>query len=485
MTARARALRSASIVRHLGDWRLPGGGAGWRQLADRVRLLVLDGRLPLGAILPGERELAQALAVSRNMVAGAYAALRDDGFLSSRPGAGSRIGLPEGAAGRGADPLLGDSSDGRIDMTAAVLPAGAEVHAAYARALARLPEALPGHGYEPVGMPALRTVLAEHYSRRGLPTTPDQILVTHGAQNAWALLLRWRTRPGDRVVVDHPTYPHALDAVADAHCRPVPAPLAEDGWAVAELVEAIRRSEARLAYLVLDHHNPTGFFMPAAERERLIAATRRGGCLLAFDETLADLWLDAPPDLGTPQPDGPHVVRLGSTSKTFWGGLRVGWIRGDAAVIAALAQARASLDLGVAVLEQLATAELVATGQGTLEGRRAMLRVRRDHLLARVAEHLPDWRVRQPSAGLSLWAELPAPASSRLVAAAARHGLRLAAGPRFGLDGALERFIRLPFTLPEARLDDAVRALVAAWAEAKGVSRRPESGEKRLIEPVF
>lgn len=480
-----RALRSASLVRHLGAWRLPGGGPGWRQLADRVRLLVLDGRLPLDATLPGERELAQALEVSRNMVAAAYAALREDGFLVSRAGAGNRVSLPEGAAGRGGDPLLGSDSDGLIDMTAAVLPAGAEVHAAYARALARLPEALPGHGYEPVGTPALRQVLAEHYSRRGLLTTPDQILVTHGAQNAWALLLRWRTRPGDRVVVDHPTYPHALDAVTDAHCRPVPVPVADDGWATAELVEAVKRSEARLAYLVLDHHNPTGFFMPPAERERLIAGTRRSGCLLAFDETLIDLWLDEKPDLGSPQPDGPHVVRLGSTSKTFWGGLRVGWIRAEASMIAAIAQARSSLDLGVAVLEQLATAELVSMGEATLGGRRAMLRARRDNLLGLVAEQLPDWRIRRPSAGLSLWAELPEAASSRLVAAAERHGLRLAAGPRFGLDGTLERFIRLPFTLPEDRQQAAVRALVAAWAETKGARKRAPKLERRLGEPIF
>ncbi len=480
-----RALRSASLVRHLGAWRLPSGGPGWRQLADRLRLLVLDGRLPLGATLPGERELAQALDVGRNMVAAAYAALREDGFLVSRPGAGVRVTLPEGAAGRGGDPLLGSNSDGLIDMTAAVLPAGAEVHAAYARALARLPEALPGHGYEPVGTPALRQVLAEHYSRRGLPTTPDQILVTHGAQNAFALMLRWRTRPGDRVVVDHPTYPHALDAVIDAHCRPVGVPLTGEGWAVAELVDAVRRSEARLAYLVLDHHNPFGVFMPPAERERLIAATRRSGCLLAFDETLVDLWLDRRPDLGTPQPDGPHVVRLGSTSKTFWGGLRVGWIRADARIIAAVAQARASLDLGVAVLEQLATAELVADGEAALDDRRTMLRARRDSLLALVAEHLPDWRVRRPSAGLSLWAELPAPASSRLAAAAERHGLRLAAGPRFGVDGTLERFIRLPFTLPEARQEEAVRVLVAAWSEAKGAPKRAQGLEKRIGEPIF
>lgn len=478
-----RALRSALLVRHLGAWRADGGGPGYRQLADRIRLLVLDGRLPLETALPGERELAAALDVSRTLVAGAYGLLRDEGFLTSRPGSGARTALPAGPAPRG--PALvssGEAEDGLIDMTAAVLPAGAEVHAAYARALERLPLALPGHGYEPVGAMGLRAALAERYGRAGLPTTPDQILVTHGAQNALAHILRWRTRPGDRVVIEQPTYPHAIDAVQAALCKPVPVPVTSEGWAIDELADRIARSEARLAYLVADHHNPTGLMMPAADRARLVDATRRGDSLLIFDETLADLWLDAPPPAEEPV-DGPHVLRIGSAAKSFWGGLRVGWIRGDAALIAALSQARAALDLGVAVLEQLATAELIATGEGALAARRAMLRARRDALLDLVATHLPDWDAPRPPGGLSLWARLPGAFSSSLASAATRQGVRIPAGPRFGLDGTLERFIRLPFTQPEARLEAAVRGLAVASAEVAGTAAR--RAPERRPEPVF
>lgn len=182
-----RALRTGLLLRQLGDWRVAGGGPGYRQLADRIRLLVLDGRLPLDTGLPGERELAAALDVSRNLVAAAYGALKDDGFLTVRQGAGASTSLPDGPGPRGPALItVAEEASGVLDMTAAVLPAGAEVHAAYARALERLPQHLPGHGYEPIGSAVLRAVIAERYSRRGLPTSPEQILVTHGAQNALA-----------------------------------------------------------------------------------------------------------------------------------------------------------------------------------------------------------------------------------------------------------------------------------------------------------
>lgn len=480
-----RTLRSSLLLRQLGDWRAPGGGPGYRQLADRIRLLVLDGRLPLETALPGERELAAALQVGRNLVAAAYATLRDEGFLTVRRGAGVSTRLPDGPGPRGPALIsVAEPESGVLDLAAAVLPAGAEVYAAYARALERLPKALPGHGYEPVGAAGLRAVLAERYSRAGLPTTADQIMVTHGAQNALALLLRWRTRPADRVVIEHPTYPHAIDAITTALCRPIPVGLTADGWDIEALVDRIVGSGARLAYLIPDHQNPTGRSMPAAERARLISGTARSDALLVFDETLADLWLDEPPDRGDPQPDGPHILRLGSMSKSYWGGLRVGWIRGDATIVAALGQARASMDLGVAVLEQLAAAELLAGPDGPLAERRRLLAARREAALDRLADRLPQWRAARPPGGLCLWVELPWPGSSRLAAEAERRGVRIAAGPRFGTGGTLERFIRLPFTLPEDAMTAAIDLLADAWGDLKP-SKPADAAPARREAAVF
>ncbi|MGA0606416.1 PLP-dependent aminotransferase family protein [Phenylobacterium sp. VNQ135] len=462
-----RRIRAASLMRLLGAWRGDQVGPAYRQLADGLRLLILDGRLPLDVVLPGERELAHALEVSRTTVTGAFTRLREQGFLQSRQGAGARTRLPTGPGHRDSGPLIRPSEPGVLDLTAAALPAGDFVHQAYAKAIEALPAHLPHHGYEPVGLPVLREAIAARYSRRGLPTRPDQVLVTHGAQHAWALMLRLLAGPGDRVVIDHPTYPNAIDAILRSSCRPVPVSLPQDGWDAEGVVAAFQQSAPRLAHLVPDFHNPTGRWMDFAGREAIAAAGVRTRTVVVFDETMLDLSLDEPrASYGFDEPPG-AIVRLGSTGKSFWGGLRIGWIRAEPEMIAALGRMRASIDLGTPVLEQLAAAALLQDDEAALAARRAELRERRDLLVALAAERLPDWRVSPPPGGLSVWAELPAPVSNALAATCERDGVRIAAGPRFGVDGAFERFVRLPFTLPAEPMTEAIDRLAAAYGRLR------------------
>src|ERR1700754_2435751 len=96
-----RRIGPASLTRLLGAWRGERADPAYRQLADSLRLLILDGRLPLDVVLPGERELASALEVSRTTVTAALTRLRDDGFLERRQGAGARTRLPGGPGERG------------------------------------------------------------------------------------------------------------------------------------------------------------------------------------------------------------------------------------------------------------------------------------------------------------------------------------------------------------------------------------------------
>lgn len=482
-----RSIGLSPFVRHLGVWRSPGAGATYRQLAAAVRLLILDGRLPLAVRLPGEREVAQALGLSRTTVSAAYGRLRDDGFLAGGQGQAARTSLPVGPSPR---QILSDrpSTPGMIDLTAAVLPADSNVHAAYVRALERLPANLPGHGYEPAGLEELRETVAQGYRRRGLATSPGQILITHGAHNGLVHLLRLTVRPGVPVVFDHPTYPQAIDAILAAGGRPTPVALPDDdgadGWDVDGLISACRSSGAPMAYLVLDHNNPTGRMMRAPDRARLLAGLKGAETLLVLDETLVELTLSGPPALTASAVDAPRVVRLGSMSKSVWGGLRIGWIRADRAVIQRLAQSRASFDLGVPILEQLAAVELLTDGGAALAARRPLLRARRDHLRAQLAQRLPDWTCPRPAGGLSLWVRLPAPISSALTVQAETEGLRLAAGPRFGIDGAFEQRLRLPYTLPESELQQAVERLARAVKALKRRAKPTASNHRRTV-PVY
>jgi len=159
----------------------------------------------------------------------------------------------------------------------------------------------------------------------------------------------------------------------------------------------------------------------------------------------------------------PGAISVGSLSKPYWGGLRIGWLRLPADRVDAFFRARLTLDLGAPLLEQLVATELISSGRELLDHRRDQLRASRDAALAAVAEHLPDWRVSRPGGGLNLWCELPAALSSALVPKAAVHDVLLAAGPSFAPEGGLDRFVRLPYTLPAHVLTDAIARLGLAW----------------------
>ena len=128
----ARRFGTQSLVRLLGNWQETSSRTPlWRQLAEALRLLILDGRLTLQTRLPGERELAAALNVSRTTIASALGQLREEGFLYSRQGSGSRIVLPE----RPADLPLPAGISSTLNLSTAALSAGPEVHQAFQHAM--------------------------------------------------------------------------------------------------------------------------------------------------------------------------------------------------------------------------------------------------------------------------------------------------------------------------------------------------------------
>ncbi len=471
-----RGLSGPHLARLLGAWR--SSGPAYASLARALRLLVLDGRLPLRTRLPGERELAEALGVSRTTATAAYATLREEGFLASRRGAGSWTRLPADPGVAAESPSGGGPDVIDLSCAASAAPEGA-LYSALAAATAELPRHLPGPGYDAAGLPVLRAAIAAHLTARGVPTTPEQVLVTAGAQHAWTLLLRVLAGPGDRVLTEHPTYPAALDAVRAIGARPVPVPMLPGGWDLDMLEVTLRQAAPRVAYLIADHQNPTGLTLPADERERLVALARASRTPLVIDETIAGMDLDpgpVPPPVAAFDPGGETVITTGSMSKTFWAGLRIGWIRANPALIGRLALARAALDIAGPVLEQLIAVELLANAEPVIERQREVARARRDALVAALRAVLPEWRFAVPPGGLSLWVELDAPRSTALAAIADRHGLRFASGPRFGVDGAFERFLRLPFSLPEPVLEEAVARLAVAW---RAVSESPSAPAER------
>ena len=222
----ARALDVDLLVRELGNWRTSSrSGPAYHGLADAIRLSIVDGRLPVGARLPSERALADALHVSRTTVTAAYTQMRDDGYLNARRGARSTTALP-------VTPTVPvQVAAPTVSLAAAALSAPASaVMAAFAEAAIDVTPYLQSMGHELVGTIALRQAIAERYCERGLPTEPDEVMVTTGALHAIGLILTTYIQPGDRVLVEQPTYHGALSAITTAGARPVPVSMTEHGW---------------------------------------------------------------------------------------------------------------------------------------------------------------------------------------------------------------------------------------------------------------
>jgi DNA-binding transcriptional MocR family regulator len=488
-TMTTAAIGAVQLARLLDSWRhtgTPGRQADYLRLAGAVRGLIRDGRLALGTRLPAERGLCEVLSTSRTTVTAAYGTLREQGYLVSRRGSGSYTAMPDGQRFSTSGLWSAATDPDLIDLSCAAPDAPDELADAAREAAELLPRHAAGHGYHPAGLPELREVVADRFSRRGLPTSPGQIVVTAGAQQAFDVILRLLVAPGERVLVESPSYPNALAALGHHRARVEAVGLGPRGWDADVLRSALAAGRHRLAYLIPDFQNPTGHLMPAELRRSLAATAHATGTTLVADETFVEMDLDLagtggpmPPSMAALDRHG-RVVTVGGMSKSHWGGLRIGWVRCSPMLAHRLTALRGAVDMGGPVLEQLVALRLLAAGDRPVAHRRAALVEQRDALVAALAERLPEWRFRVPRGGMSLWVELDEPVSSALARAAEDYGVRLAPGPRFGAEGTMERFLRLPFARPAAQLREVVDRLAAARA---GLTDHGRGRPTRWTEP--
>jgi DNA-binding transcriptional MocR family regulator len=461
--------------------------AGWRdrpgpryaRLATALLEAIDQQAVTRGTRVPAERTLAATVGTSRGTVVACFDQLVEAGVLTRRQGAGTYVaGRPSWAARTGtvATRLLRRMAEDRETIDLSVSAPGDLRHLPPADAEAAW-QSLDGHGLDPAGLPALRAAAARHLTEHlGLPTEPDQLVVTAGAQEALWLLSR--VLPGTRVLASCPTYPGLAGALAGTRAEIVPVP-ADTAGEDPNAIERAGRAPGGIAYLMPTGHNPTGAVMPLLRRQALAAIADAGRITVVEDLTLADLALGA--GSGAPPPLAAlstQVIAVGSVSKVLWGGLRVGWIRVSEPLRSAVIARKSALNLGTAVISQALAAQLLAALDAAwLGAHRAALTERRDLLTALLAEHLPAWRTRPPDAGLSLWAELPLDNADAFTLAAARHGVTVMAGSAACADGRHRRFVRLSFAEQPSTLELAVERLAAAWElHAETLAASPSRG---------
>ncbi len=475
-----------TITEMLAEWAV-GSGPLYRRLALAIRAAIERGDLQPGEVLPAERTLAKTLAVSRTTVVAAYDYLRDESVVESRRGSGTRVAYqPAVTAPRGTDaPALhsmlgGDRS--AIHFTAACLPGNDLVTTAIARlSTEELAPHVAGTGYEPAGIALLREAIANYYVQQGLPTDADQIIVTNGAQQALVLLTRLNLGSGERVVLEDPTYPGIIDAIRPTGARMVPVPVGPHGAETTALADAVTRATPALIYLIPTFQSPTGALMPEAVGRQVVKIAAESAVPVIDDRVLANIAFDStpPPPLAVHDSAG-VVITVESASKIFWAGLRIGWVRAPAPVIARLTRLKVVADLGTNIITQLITARMLADVETSRRFIQQDVARRHRILTDLLTESLPDWKWQTPHGGLCLWVKIDGDAS-QFAQIALRHGVTVVPGPAASPTEGHGDYLRIPFVHGQADMVEGVARLTRAWQAYQRTAETPTAYAPVLV----
>ena len=484
----------ANLVGAVGFW-ARGPGPLHEKLTSALAAAIARGDLAAGARLPSERLLAKSLAVSRSTVVAAFDALERDGQIDRRRGSGTYVAAAahkRRPAQDRSDPIrrnpiatsFVEGTGGNIEFLGAHVDGLPTVTTGHFAEIGRdIQKWLGTPGYFPMGLPPLREEVARWWTARGLPTTADEILITSGAQQAIALVAALLVNRGDVVLIETPTYISAIDVFAGQGCRFVSVPVGPDGPSPTALRHAVETHAPRLVYLVPTFQNPTGVVMSKAARAQVAAIADEHGVVVLEDEALAELAFDA---REPPKPIAAHakkgtVITVGSMSKVFWAGLRVGWVRAPAEVVRRLGRIKTVSDLGSSIPAQLVAVRLLSQYASHRADRCARIAAACDELADRLHIALPQWSFDKPRGGLCLWVRLPSGDASSFAQVAQRHGVSVVPGSLTAPDGGFTDHLRLPVSIPPDQLDEGVRRLADAWAACSPAAEPRRSAAGVLV----
>lgn len=295
----------------------------------------------------------------------------------------------------------------------------------------------------------------------------DELMITSGAIEALELVGKSFLDRGDTVVVEGPTYLGAIMAFRSFESELVAVPMDEDGLEVDELERRLAGGlRPKLLYTIPDHQNPAGVSLTGERRELLVDLARRYGFLIVEDVAYRELGFagEAPPTLWALAPD--VVVQAGTTSKTFFPGVRLGWAVGPADVSAQLVSAKQNTDQCAGALGQRLLEEYVRRGwiDEQLAESRALYRRKAERMLAALERFMPpEARWTLPRGGFFSWLTLPHGVDATdLAGRAVERRVAIVPGSLFFSDGRGRENARLSFSLvDEAVIDDGIERLAS------------------------
>lgn len=465
----------------------------YKQIGEGLRREIASGQIHAETRLPSSRQLARDLAVSRITVANAYADLIADGVIEARPGAGTFV-LPPW-------PLAVADDGPTVDATLPAWQHGLRTHAyperdRMLRQVLRGPlvsgtisfawgagdprivpttefrrvitEVLDEDGAAALGpeqadgYPPLRRGLTAYLRQLGLDVGPEDILITAGTQQAIAMVTSTLVQPGDRVVVEYPTWPGALDAFTARGAVIIGVPMDDEGMCARQLQRVLEREQPRLIYTVPTFQNPTGIVMSASRRRAMVTLAARAGVPIFEDDHVREVRFGSPipPPLAAFDRSG-NVIHASSFTKSLIPALRLGYVVARGPLRESLVSLKRTSDLFSSTLMQRALARYLDQGAVQRHWRRVSRVYRHRHavMLAALEQHFPPGATWTGVAGgLVLWVGVPPGISvTALFDAALREGVSFVAGAAFFPEPDDQPFLRLNFAAIDE--DDITRGV--------------------------
>lgn len=340
------------------------------------------------------------------------------------------------------------------------------------------------------GEEGLREQILEVMGAEGIRAHSDDVVVTTGSQHALDLVTRVFIDPGDVIVAEAPSYVGALGVFRAYQADVVHVPMDDEGLvpdALEETLGRLRREGRRvkMLYTVPNFHNPAGVSLSAERRPQVLEIARRYGVLVLEDNPYGLLGFDSAPmpALQTLDPEG--VIYLGSFSKTFAPGYRVGWALAPHAVRERLVLASESAILCPSMMSQLSIATYLATAdwRGQIKAFQEVYRERRDATLAALAEYLPNTSWTVPAGGFYTWVTLPEGLDAQAMLPRAVTGLvAYVPGTAFFADGQGGSQMRLSYCYPTPeRITEGVRRLAGVINDEAELVTMFGTAEPRLL----
>ena len=469
------------------------------QLHEQIIARISAGELTAGARLPPVRRLAEQLGINHMTVAKAYKDLAKAGFVEGRAGGGTHVRARYGTRrARGAEPAVGGPllaerlyelahAPGVIAFVTNYPEPDPECMKEFEICL----QSVIADGLSPYfiydssnGRIGLRRAIVEYLSQQGLATTPDDVIVTSGAQQAIELVIRLLVPYGSPVIVERPTYYGVINALRSVGARILEVPLESDGMDIDKLEEHLSRHRPRLICTNPTFQNPTGVTTSIAKRHSILALARTHGVPILEDDHNSELRFAGSPvpsirALSEPDDDVFYVRGFG---KVFLPGTRLGYVVTPVRARPALLGLKAQSDMHTNGIMQEAMARFLARKNypKILERMKKVYSGKQHRLIASLSAGMPPGTlIERPEGGLSLWVTLPEGAEvSDLYYRAVRRGVAFVAGEAYYASHVNPRTLRVSFGLLR---DDALEEGVSRLCSVVNDLMRPRSA----LNPIF